>query len=718
MSDFKKLINLFITYINLLFIIRVTEKCFKINNFSYVYFTACFFTGAFIYHFYNSLRWKRIYKTFFTLAIIFIGTLLFYHYKIYILNKIALNIKYILELNDSIFNGKVTFFHQYKFIIGIIIPLIVILVLNVANKLFSDFIVIVNLEIMLFYWYYGYVEIIKQYTFYFVLLNIFTWSINSYISNIKSFNIRSVKNRLSIFRPIIYIMIFSILLSSIQSFLPKNIEGKYYSENGIFNGTLKSKKDLENSYNIADSGYDPTDKKLGGAVVLDSREAFKVASDKPYYLRGITKQYYDGFSWKTYEDSFKKVNFKNSVSIPDNLNESQKVYITIYPTKINTSTLFAPINTISVNNKKSDVYVNKDKIFLSSKIIKNEYKVEFYDSFNNNSVLNINELPTIKYNNLSEDYKEYLQLPDNIPRRVYDLVEDITKDSSTVNGKIKNIYDFLHKNFKYSLNVSDVPEGKEFVSYFLFEEKEGYCTYFATAATVMLRMIGVPARYVEGFNMSYDKDVNGLYIVSNKNAHAWAEILVSPELDSWTIFDATPQAFDEIERHERERIYEENVNNGNYNKDNKNNIEKVEESEDNIEYTPKTSQINYLKYLPWVISMLFIIRICYIIIKKNKLIRSNKSIPLYLYILKRLKTININMNQCEGEMECLNRLEDEGLRLNLKKIVECVCEEHYGCNYRNTMSIEEKKYCYYFVENYIKEKQGLFKYYILKLSQF
>ncbi|MBU5486053.1 hypothetical protein KQI86_17160 [Clostridium sp. MSJ-11] len=711
MSNFKKLINLFITYINLLFIIRVTEKCFKINNFSYVYFTGCFLIGAFIYYFYNYLEWKRLYKMFFTLVIIFIATLLAYYYKSYIFNKIALNIKYVLELNSSIFNGKPTFFYQYKFIIGIIIPLIVILILNVVNKVFSDFIVVVNLGIMLFYWYYGYVEIIKQYTFYFVLLNIFTYSINSYIKNMKDFSIRGVKNNLSRFRPIIYVVIFSVVLSSIQNFLPKNIEGKYHSEDGIFNKMSKSKKDVENSYNLADSGYDPTDKKLGGTVVLDSREAFKVAADKSYYLRGTTKHHYDGFSWKSYEDSFKRVTFKDS--IPDNLiSGSQKTYITIYPTKINTSTLFSPINTININNKKGRVYSNKDKIFLSSKIVKEEYKVEFYDAFNNMSISNINDLPIINYN-LTDDYKKYLQLPDNIPRRVYNLVEDITKNSSTVNDKIKDIYDFLNKNFKYSLNVSDIPEGKEFVSYFLFEEKKGYCTYFATAATVMLRMIGVPARYVEGFNMSNDKDVNGLYIVSNKNAHAWTEILVSPESDNWIIFDATPSAFDEIERNERERISEENIDNSDRNY--QYNREKLEEIEEDIQDIPKTSQTNYFKYLLWIIPILFILKIFYIIIRKNKLINSNKSIPLYLYILKRLKTININVSECEGEMEYINKLEDEDLRLNLKKIVECVCKEYYGCNYQNIMSIEEKKNCYYFVENHIKEKQGFFKYYILKL---
>ena len=67
--------------------------------------------------------------------------------------------------------------------------------------------------------------------------------------------------------------------------------------------------------------------------------------------------------------------------------------------------------------------------------------------------------------------------------------------------------------------------------------KEGYCTYFASAMTVLCRMAGLPARYVEGFVAQPGAD--GFAYVTGKDAHAWTEVYF--EGFGWVPFDATPQ---------------------------------------------------------------------------------------------------------------------------------------------------------------------------------
>lgn len=52
---------------------------------------------------------------------------------------------------------------------------------------------------------------------------------------------------------------------------------------------------------------------------------------------------------------------------------------------------------------------------------------------------------------------------------------------------------------KYDLSPGKLPKGKDFVNYFLYENKKGFCTHYASAATVILRAMGVPTRYVEGY---------------------------------------------------------------------------------------------------------------------------------------------------------------------------------------------------------------------------
>ena len=62
--------------------------------------------------------------------------------------------------------------------------------------------------------------------------------------------------------------------------------------------------------------------------------------------------------------------------------------------------------------------------------------------------------------------------------------------------KALNIQNWLRSNCTYTLDVESVSTGVDFVTAFLLGTRKGYCTYFASAMTVMCRMVGIPARYV------------------------------------------------------------------------------------------------------------------------------------------------------------------------------------------------------------------------------
>jgi transglutaminase-like putative cysteine protease len=122
-------------------------------------------------------------------------------------------------------------------------------------------------------------------------------------------------------------------------------------------------------------------------------------------------------------------------------------------------------------------------------------------------------------------YKKYLQLPSTLPERVRTLAQELTKDAKTDYEKAKVIEQYLKNNYTYTLTPGDVPKGYDFVDYFLFESKEGYCTYYATAMTILLRCVGVPARYVEGFLVTEENyQGGGRFDVLGSNAHAWPEV--------------------------------------------------------------------------------------------------------------------------------------------------------------------------------------------------
>jgi hypothetical protein len=74
---------------------------------------------------------------------------------------------------------------------------------------------------------------------------------------------------------------------------------------------------------------------------------------------------------------------------------------------------------------------------------------------------------------------------------------------------------------------------------FLFNVRAGHCEYFATAMTVMLRTLGIPARVVNGFQQGEYNSAADAYIVRQADAHSWVEVYFS-EADAWVTFDPTP----------------------------------------------------------------------------------------------------------------------------------------------------------------------------------
>ena len=95
---------------------------------------------------------------------------------------------------------------------------------------------------------------------------------------------------------------------------------------------------------------------------------------------------------------------------------------------------------------------------------------------------------------------------------------------------------YLNETAEYNPDTPVTPEGEDFVSYFLTESHEGYCMHFASAATLMLRYLGVPARYVAGYVA--DVPSSGKVDVPDSAAHAWVEIYLDGY--GWEPIEVTP----------------------------------------------------------------------------------------------------------------------------------------------------------------------------------
>lgn len=120
--------------------------------------------------------------------------------------------------------------------------------------------------------------------------------------------------------------------------------------------------------------------------------------------------------------------------------------------------------------------------------------------------------------------------------RVRELAAEVTSDADNRYDAAKAVESYLESEKTYSL--TDVPEpGETIADQFLFEQSAGYCEYFATTMTVMLRAQDVPARYVVGYQGG-ERVGPDRYLVRGANAHAWVEVYF--EDVGWVRFDPTP----------------------------------------------------------------------------------------------------------------------------------------------------------------------------------
>jgi hypothetical protein len=131
--------------------------------------------------------------------------------------------------------------------------------------------------------------------------------------------------------------------------------------------------------------------------------------------------------------------------------------------------------------------------------------------------------------------QRYLQLPENLPQRVIDLAATFTHLSNSFDKAVA-IEAYL-RSYPYSLDIPAPPSDQDIVDFFLFDLKQGYCDYFASAMVVLARLNGLPSRLVIGYVASiYDPAMNG-YPVLEKMAHSWVEVYFPG--NGWIPFEPT-----------------------------------------------------------------------------------------------------------------------------------------------------------------------------------
>jgi transglutaminase-like putative cysteine protease len=189
--------------------------------------------------------------------------------------------------------------------------------------------------------------------------------------------------------------------------------------------------------------------------------------------------------------------------------------------------LFAPLGAVGFKTSTTTVSVNRHDVAQTvNNLLETPYQVAVSDEWLKDALT-----PALK--------ARLLAVPRTLDPRIRALATRLFASCATTDARISAVQAFLRDKFQYSLEI-DIPREKEPLAFFLFEKRSADCEYFATAAVMLLRLGGIPCRYVTGFLPSEHNDYNGTWIARNKDAHAWVEAYV--DFKGWTTVEATPES--------------------------------------------------------------------------------------------------------------------------------------------------------------------------------
>lgn len=295
--------------------------------------------------------------------------------------------------------------------------------------------------------------------------------------------------------------------------------------------------------------YDPL-RPLGTPISRSSTLVLEVTADGPFYLRGRIYNEYTGSSWKTSEltdgnPSLETVTGSEATTgtpiiisskitvttktagqkylfLPDPVTTRTECLSGDFPSLRSTYPELVPEQTLPVNTT-----------YWVRNYAPNPEIIRRFESRETGSIQNDVMIPSLQKSSV---YSSVEGLTD----RTIQLAEEITAGCENEFQKAAAIRKWLGENCTYTLDPPQPENGQDFVDFFLFDSRKGYCQHFATAMTMLLRASGVPARYVEGYAAPSVSE-NGVYEVTDEQAHSWVEYQSS--IFGFVTDDPTPAAY-------------------------------------------------------------------------------------------------------------------------------------------------------------------------------
>lgn len=135
--------------------------------------------------------------------------------------------------------------------------------------------------------------------------------------------------------------------------------------------------------------------------------------------------------------------------------------------------------------------------------------------------------------------ERYLQLPTDFSPQIAELAQILSQGQETPYDIAVVITIYLRREIEYVDQMPIAPVNRDPIEWMLFDQKQGFCNYYATAEVLMLRSLGIPARLAVGYAQGEPETAEGrlAYVVRLRDAHAWPEVFF-PDI-GWVEFEPT-----------------------------------------------------------------------------------------------------------------------------------------------------------------------------------
>lgn len=357
-------------------------------------------------------------------------------------------------------------------------------------------------------------------------------------------------------------------------------------------------------YNRYDSTGGLAEGKLGGvANVRADYQTDLVVSYTPYsaeaiYLKGYTGAFYNENQWYTLDDitgftdepddsifmdeCMKEEAYNLQVDWMKGEPYTARGKMTIENVGANPSYMYFPYYTLL-----SDYHISvNEKLFSKSGIPLREAKdYEYYPKQEWDSSLFRQQPVSMDVSKIDDTYLDVPEANEKVITKECKKI-GLTKEMD-VGEVVSGVQNYFADNIPYTLKPGALPENEDFINYFLTKNRKGYCAHFASAATLIFREMGIPARYVEGYafsmesaltsdenkDLEYDDYFRGYASlgkstvldveVNDSMAHAWVEIYV--EGFGWIPIEVTPGSNEVLEENDFWSAFRSMLENSNMN---------------------------------------------------------------------------------------------------------------------------------------------------------